>query len=68
MIRFRYLPFTWGKPKFQVCCTFSLSLYIQKQSICFTFLFYWRVRRLKKTRRPSCNRVLDFCEKLLPTT
>ena len=35
MIRFRYLPFTWGKPKFQVCWTFSLSLqlYIQKQSI-----------------------------------
>ena len=72
MIRFRYLPFTWGKPKFQVCWTFSLSLFIQSKASLvshnFTFFFYWRVRRLKKTRRPSCNRVLDFCEKLLPTT
>ena len=33
MIRFRYLPFTWGKPKFQVCWTLSLSLFIQNQSI-----------------------------------
>ena len=47
-------------------CSFRSKAFLVSHN--FTFLFYWRVRRLKKTRRPSCNRVLDFCEKLLPTT
>ena len=65
MIRFRYLPFTWGKPKFQVSCAqyplpFSHSANKQVQCLVFHILFYGRVRRLlEKARRPFCNRVPD---------
>ena len=77
MIRFRYLPFTWGKPKFQVSCAqyiffYTLGLFpltskpiwpfLARPKLCSVFhiLFYGRVRRLEKARRPFCNRVPDL--------
>ena len=66
MIRFRYLPFTWGKPKFQVSCAqyLNIPIVLCLFPLCTSnthihILFYGRVRRLEKARRPFCNRVPD---------